>query len=198
MPSLGDVANEVKALLEDIKANTNVIKGHTGSIKNDTSAVKANTNTIIDQLNQLDTDVKNGFTNLAQGLQMLIALGMQANHLLSENNEQNRTMICWLTNIANTLCDVKRNTDKEVALQTDLSATLHHMDDIGELVHSREAMDVANHYELEERVNKCCPPKEEPVRPCFDPCVAPKPAKFEPIKTDWKPVKYSRQDKPIG
>lgn len=197
MPSLGDVANEIKAILEDLKTNTNTIKGHTNSIKNDTSAIKANTNTISNQLNQLDVDMKIGFTNLAQGLQILIALGMQANQLLVENNEQNRTMICWLTNIANTLCDVKRNTDKEVVLQTDISATLHHMDDIGELVNSREAMDVANRYEIEDRMNKCCPQEEEPVRPCFDQCLAPKPTKFEPIKPDWKPVKYSKQDNHI-
>lgn len=198
MPSLGDVANEVKALLEDVKSNTNSTKNNTASIKTDATAIKANTDTIITRINQLDTDVKSGFTNLAQGLEVLIALGMQANQLLAENNEQNRTMICWLTNIANTLCDIKRNTDKEVALQTGISATLHHIDDIGELVNSHAAIEVANRYELEERMNKCCPPEEEPVRPCFDQCIVPKPNKYEPIKSDWKPVKYRDQDKPIG
>ncbi len=205
MPSLGDVANEVKALLEDVKANTSTIKGHTNSIKSDTagikndaSAIKANTTTIINQLNQLDTDMKNGFTNLAQGLQMLITLEMQENQLSAENNEQNRTIICWLTNIANTLCDVKRNTDKEVALQADLSATVHHIDDIGQLVHAREAMDVANHDELEDRMNECCPPAEEPVLPCFDPCASPKPIRFKQVKIGWKPVHYGSQKKKVG
>lgn len=200
MPSLGDVANEVKALLEDVKSNTSTIKSHTNSIKNDTasiksdaSAIKANTAAIVSGMTQLDNDVKNGFVNLAQGLQVLMTLGTQANQLSAENNEQNRTIICWLTNIANTLCDIKRNTDREIALQTDLSVTLHHIDDIGQLVHSREAMDVANHYELEKRMDGCCPPKQEPIRPCFDQCIAPKPIKFSPVKTEWKPVKYSSQ-----
>src|SRR5216684_1944506 len=120
MPSLEDVANEIKAILEDVRNNTNTIKGHTNSIK-------ANTDTIVTQLGQLDTDVKSGFTNLALGLQVLIALGMQENLLSAENNKQNETIICWLTNIANTLCDVKHNTDREVALQTDISATLEHI-----------------------------------------------------------------------
>jgi hypothetical protein len=181
-----------------IKGHTNSIKDDTASIKNDVSAINANTATIINEIHQLDDDVKNGFVNLAQGLQVLIALGMQATQLLAENNEQNRTIICWLRNTANTLCDIKHNTDKEVALQTNLAATLHHVDDIGQLVHSREAMDVANHDELEERMNKCCPRKEEPVRPCFDQCVAPNPMRWEPIKTDWRPVKYASQEKPIG
>lgn len=205
MPSLGDVANEVKALLEDVKANTGAIKGHTNSIKNDTasikndvSAINANTVALVNGVHQLDDDVKDGFVNLAQGLQVLIALGTQADQLLAENSEQNRTIICWLTNIANTLCDIKHNTDKEVALQKDLSTTVHHMDDIGRLVHAHEAMDVANHYELEQRMNKCCPRQEEAVRPCFDPCVAPKPIRPEPIKTDWRPIRYANQEKPIG
>jgi len=199
MPSLGDVANEVKALLEDVKTNTIAINTDTDAIKNDTSAIKADTNTIINQLNGLDADMKSGFTNLAQGLQILIALGMQMSQLLAENNDQNRTIICWLTNIANTLCDVKHNTDHEVALQTSICATLHHMDDIGELVNAREAMEVAKLCKIEDRMNKCCPPKTEPVPPCFEPCASPRPVRFEPVKIDWTPIKYSgRDNKPIG
>jgi hypothetical protein len=191
MPSLEDVANELKSILEDVRTNTTTIKGHTSAIKNDVG-------TIINQLNHLDADLRNGFTNLAQGLQVLIALGAQENQLSAHNNLQNDTIICWLTNIANTLCDVKHNTDREVALQTDLSATLHHVDDIGELVHSREAVEVANRHELEERVDECCPPEKEPIKPCFNPCAAPRPDTFEPVKSDWKPIKYGGHDTPPG
>ena len=202
MPSLGDVANEVKSLLEDIKANTSTIKSHTNTIKNnttaikdDTSVIKTNTNTIINKQNQIDDDMKNGFVNLAEGLNVLIALGSQANQLSAENNEQNRTIICWLTNIANTLCDIKHNTDEEVALQTDLSDTVHHIDDIEELVNAHEAMEVANHNDLEDRINECCPPPIEPIRPCFDQCKSAREIPFRPIKTEWKPVIYNVQKK---
>lgn len=197
MPSLETIANEVKALVADIKSDTADIKTNTNSLKNDAAAIKNNTATIINQLNQLDTDVKTGFTNLAQAMQILIALGMQANQLLADNNKQNDTIICWLTNIANTLCDIKRNTDKEVALQTDLSATLHHIDDITELVNGHEAVEVANRNELKQRLDECCPPKTEPVRPCFEPCTSPKTTGFVPIKIDWKPVAFPGQT-PIG
>ena len=182
MPSLEDVANELKSILEDERTNTTEIKGHT-------SAIKTNTDTIIARITQLDTDLKAGFTNLAQGLVVLIAHAAQANQLSVDNNRQNDTIICWLTNIANVLCDIKRNTDKEVTLQTHVSATLDHIDDIGELVHAREAMEVANRYEIDKRLDECCPPKAEPVRPCFEPCAMPKRSDFEPIKTDWKPLK---------
>lgn len=196
MPSIESIANEVKALVSDIKAETISIRNNTNTIKNDAAAIRANTDTLITRVDQLDTDVKTGFINLSQGLQVLIALGQQQNQLAAENNKQNETIICWLTNIANTLCEVKRNTDREVELQTDISATLHHMDDIGELVNAREAVEVANRYELEERLAECCPPKEEPERPCFEPCASPRPTRFEPVRVDWKPVKYDRQDVP--
>ena len=196
MASLENTANEVKALLEDIKTIDNTIKGNTNTIKTDTTAIKNNTATIIGQINQVDTDLKLGFTNLAQGLQVLINIGLQSNQLLSENNKQNETIICWLNNIANTLCDVKHNTDKEVKLQTEISKTLTHLDDVNKLVNSREAMEVANLYELERKVERCCPPPEEPVRPCFEKCASPKPTRFDPIKPDWKPVDFPRPNTP--
>lgn len=176
MPSLGDVANDVLARLDDIKSNTDTTKTNTTAIKN--------------ELNQLDADVRNGFTNLAQGVQVLVTLGMQQNQLLEENNKQNETIICWLTNIANILCDVKHNTDKEVTLQTDISHTLHHIDDIGELVNAREAVEVSSRYAIEKRMDECCPPKDEPPTPCFEKCESPRHVPFDPVKTDWKPVKY--------
>src|SRR5436853_1852233 len=108
MPSLEDVANEIKSILEDERTNTTAIKGHTNATKNDTAAIKTNTDTIIARLGQIDIDLKAGFTNLSQGLQVLIALGIQANQLSADNNRQNDTIICWLKNIANVLCDIKR------------------------------------------------------------------------------------------
>jgi hypothetical protein len=190
MPSLGDVANEIKAILEDVKTNTSTIKSHTLSIKNDTASIKTNTDTIIVGLGQIDTHIKAGFTNLSQGMQILILLGLQHNQLLVENNKQNETIICWLTNIANTLCDIKHNTDKEVKLQTDISATLHHIDDINELVNAPQAMAVANNYELKKATEACCPPKPEPLKPCFEACESPRPIDIKPVKPEWNPIKY--------
>jgi hypothetical protein len=196
MPSLGDVANDVLARLDDINNKLNTIKADTNVIKGDVSSIKNNTAATVAQLGQLDTDVKIGFTNLAQGLQVLIALGMQENQLLEENNQQNQTIICWLKNIADTLCDVKHNTDQQVKLQTDIVHTLHHIDDIGELVNGTQAIEVSHRYALEKRMNECCPPEEEPLQPCFEACESPRPLHFEPVKTGWNPVKYSESDRP--
>jgi len=185
MSSIGDIANEAKALLEDIKANT--------------LGTRNNTSTIINQLTQLDTKVdqlndtaQSGFTNLARGLALLVQLQFQNNELLAGNNSQNETIICWLNNIAHVLCDIKHNTDTEVILQKEISTTLSHLDDIMELVHSREALETANRYELENRLEECCPTEEPEPRPCFRDCTTPKLPGYEPIKPSWNPINYEK------
>ncbi len=196
MPSLGDVANDVLARLDDIKSNLDTIKSSTSAMEGDVGAIKIITAATVSQIVQLDTDLKTGFSNVAQGLQVLIALGIQQGQLLEENNRQNDTTVCWLTNIANTLCDVKYNTDKEVQLQTDLSHLLHHIDDMAELAYAREAIEVAKRYELEHRMDECHPPEQEPPQPCFEACQSPTRVRFDPVKTDWQPVRYGQPDRP--
>lgn len=185
MPSLGDIANDIEARLDDLKTNTH--------------GTWDNTSTIIGQLTQLELKVDQvnntaqlGFTNLAQGLAVLIQLGMQNNDLLAANDKQNQTIICWLDHIAHVLCDIKHNTDAEVKLQKEMSATLSHLDHILELVHSRAAMEVLNQEKLEHRLEECCPKKEPVPGPCFENCAAPALPDYNPIKSDWTPIHYNR------
>jgi hypothetical protein len=185
MPSIGDIANEAKALLDQINTNT--------------LGTRNNTSNIIDQLTQLNTKVgqlnntvESGFTNLAQGLSLLIQLQIQNNDLLAGNNRQNETIICWLYKIAHVLCNIKQNTDTELKLQKEISATLSHIDDILELVHAREAMDIKNHYDLESRMDKCCPIEEPKPQPCFEDCESHRLPGYKPINSDWKPIRYEQ------
>ena len=86
----------------------------------------------------------------------------------------------------------------EVELQEEISTTLAHLDDILELVHSREAMEVANRYEMEDRLEECCPEEEpEPTR-CFKDCESPKLSDYKPSQPDWRPVHYDqpKENKP--
>ncbi len=192
MPSIGDVANDVKAQLEDLKTNTLQTSNNTG--------------TIINQLSQLDIKVGQvnntaqlGFTNLAQGLAVLIQLQIQNNDLLASNDKQNQTIICWLDHVAHVLCDIKHNTDAEVSLQKHISATLSNVDDILELVHAREAMEVMNQNELKKRLEECCPKVEPAPQPCFENCESPRLPDYNPVKPDWTPIHYAtppRGDQP--
>jgi hypothetical protein len=178
MPSIGEIANEAKALLEDIKTNT--------------LGTRNNTNTIINELNQLTFTNQAGFTNLADGLGVLIQLQLQNNELLASNNKQNEAIICWLNNIAVVLCDIKHNTDDEVKIQNEMSTTLLHLDKILELVHTREAMDVLKRHELEVKMDECCPKNEPKPQPCYSECKPPRIPNYEPIKPSWKPIHYEQ------
>jgi hypothetical protein len=184
MPSIGEVADDIKAQLEDVKTNT--------------LGTHQNTNTIITQLSQLDTKVSQvnntaqlGFTNLAQALAVLIQLQMQTNDLLASNNKQNTTIICWLDHIAHVACDIKHNTDAEVKLQKEMLATLSHLDDVVELAHAREALEIKNRQELAKRLEECCPKKEPEPQPCFKDCESPRLPDYNAVKTDWKPIRYA-------
>jgi hypothetical protein len=192
MPSLEQVANELQSILEDERTNTTAIKSNTTTIKNDTAKIKTTTGEIHTQLDQLTNALAVGFSNLGQGLGVLISLGTQANELAADNNNQNETIICWLTTIANVLCDIKRDMDEEIALQTAMAATLKHLNDIGELVHGREAIEVANRDEIQQRLDSCCPPEVEPVEPCFEPCISPTISESVRVKSTWEPLMPDR------
>lgn len=183
MPSLGDIANDIETRLDDIKSYT--------------VGTRDNTAAIINQLTQLDIKVGQvnntaqlGFTNVAQALAVLIQLGIQNNDLLASNDKQNQTIICWLDHVAHVLCDIKHNTDTEIKLQKEMSTTLSHLDDVLELVHAREAMEVKNQYDLESRMEECCPKKDPDPQPCFRDCESPRLPDYNPVKTDWKPIRY--------
>jgi hypothetical protein len=181
MPSIAEVADEFKGIL--------------GDIKNGIDGTQNNTSTLIGQIGQLHTTTQSGFSNLSQALGILIRLQAQNNELLAGNNQQNETIICWLTHIAHVLCDVKHNTDAEVKLQVQLAATLTHLDDLLELVHASEAMNLLRRNELEERIARCCDrPPPEP-QPCFRDCNLPRLPDYRPLPIDWEPIRFDRPGK---
>ena len=175
MASIGEIANEAKALLEDIKSNTLGTRN---------------------EVHQLDQDAKAGFTNLAAGVQVLIQLGAQANELSAENVEQNKTIICWLDKIAHVLCDIKHDLDASLEEQRAMRARLTHIDAVLELVHAREAVEVAHHDTLQGEIDACCGRKPEPPKPCFEDCKSPDIRPYKPVRVTWKPVSFPGHEGP--
>ncbi len=188
MPSLADVANDIKALLNDIKSSSLATKNNTATIATNTAQTAAN-------VMILNATSQAGFSNIANGIAVEIALQHQTNDLLNVNNKQNDVIICWLKNIANVLCNIKHNTDRSVELETEINITLEHIDNIIELVNSEQAMEVLKHDELQKQIEKCCPPPRIDPKPCFDGCEAPKYPDYNPIDTKWTPIKFDQNIK---
>jgi hypothetical protein len=158
MPSLEDVANDLKGLLGDIRDNTN--------------QTNAEVNTLIgvDQA---------GFANLSSGIAVMIDRLQEANHLLDENRLQNDTIICWLTNIANVSCQQLHVLQTQAELQRSMDAHLGRLESIAHLVHAREYVEILETEATNARIDECCPPDRPQPKPCFEPCPSPK---FKPFK----------------
>lgn len=167
MPSLADVANDLKGLL--------------GDIKNNTSQTNNEINTLIG-VNQA------GFVNLSAGLAVLIDRVQETNHLLDENRLQNDTIICWLTNIADVACEQLRVQRTQAALQESIAAHLRGLESIAHLVHAREYVEVLANEATNARIDKCCPPPTPEPRPCFEACPAPKHRPFKHSDATFEPL----------
>lgn len=173
MPTQED---DIQALLEDIKTNTKNTKDNTLATANSTALLVLTCQT--------------GFTNLAAGIAVQITLQKQANDLLSVNDKQNQIIICWLKNIAEELCKILYLTKDEVELQTGIRNTLGHMDNILELVHAREAMEVMKTDSIEHQMEECCPQEKPKPEPCYKECETPRLPEYKPIDVSWKPVHF--------
>lgn len=77
-----------------------------------------------------------------------------------------------------------------------MTSLLTHMDDILELVHAREAMDILNRNDLKTQIEECCRKEEPPPKPCFDECESPRLPEYRPIKQDWKPIGTTKHKEP--
>lgn len=187
--SIGDIANEAKAILEDIRTNTL-------GTRNNTTQLITEMHDLEGRVSQLDETAQAGFTNVAQGVGVLIALGAQANTLAELNDQQNATMICWLDTIAHVLCDIKHDLDTELSVQRAMRERLDHMDAVLALVHARESVEVAARDHLQAEIEACCPPEQPQPQPCFEGCAAPEVPPYRPVPTDWKPIRFTQPQPP--
>lgn len=186
MPSLTDIANEIKTVLNDVATNTSQTAVTANQIKNDTAAANV-------KLDTINNTLHNGFVMVGTGLFALHEGQKKTNSLLEANSEQNKTMICWLTNIADVLCRMMRKMNEQTELQTDMRDSLDVMRSLFELVHSREFVEFQRQEEARKKIEKCCPPpRKEPER-CFDPCALRQVPPYDPKGQDWTPP---RQQEP--
>ena len=189
MPSIGEIANEAKELLQDIKTNTL-------GTRNNTKQIITQLTDLQNEVVHLDATAQAGFANLAGGLDVLIQLGQQANVLASENVAQNATMICWLGKIAGVLCDIKHVLDASLIEQQHIRTSVGHIDSVLALVHSRETVEIDERDRLQAQIDACCGPETPEPEPCFSDCESPKIPPFRPLPVEWKPIEARQPDAP--
>jgi hypothetical protein len=164
MPTLQDVANEIKDDLDQIKASTALTAGRVETLTE-----------------HLDADE----TNLAAGIFALWEVNKQIAVLLQDNVQQNTTIICWLKTQADLQCRMLHRLDTIVALDTQTRDSVSKLERVLELVYAREALDVQRLDATDARLAECCPPDVPEPEPCYEPCDDPKPKTYRPKGQDW-------------
>jgi hypothetical protein len=181
MPSLTDIANQINATLTQIQTNTQNTDSTTVLIRADADQIKISLNTLI-------ANEQTDFTNLSNGLAVVIALQTISNQLLDFERQQNDTTICWLTKIADLLCRQLHRLDSQLELEKRMECSLEQMKETFELVYGSQTVEVLRRRELEKRLEECCPEKEPEPEKCYDPCGSPV---FKPGNQNlppWQPL----------
>lgn len=181
MPSLTDLANDINNTLTQIQTNTLNAANTDAAIKTDTGDMRNSLHTLI-------TVDQTGFVSLSNGIAAMIDQQKATNALLDYERKQNDTIICWLTNIANVLCESLHTQQQQLAVQTAMERSLDEMKEIMELVNGTAAVEVLRRRELEQKINACCPPKKPQPGPCFEPCHEPGFVPYKPQVPDYKPL----------
>jgi predicted KAP-like P-loop ATPase len=186
MPTIEDVANQINATLGQINQNTANTAATATDIKSDTAAIRT-------ELSDVDTHLQGGFNLLAQGLFSILEAQKLGNSIALHQVAQNNSVLCWLDNIADLLCDIKRRATRQVELQEKMSTSLERLEGIFELVHPREVVERDRVLRVKEEIAACCPPEPRPEEPCPEPCPTPEPDFYKPRGQDWHPPAEERQ-----
>lgn len=198
MPSIQDVADQINARLDQVNTNT----ANTAQNTADILVVSQNMQNELVQANnrlfQIDNTLTAGFANLSQGLFALLQVQLVALELLDQNRKQNDTIICELVNSNQLLCNIMRKLGKQVDLSEDQLESVRRIEGISERVHCCPAADYDRQLDLLEHMEKCCPPRPEPVEPCPEACKVPTYKEHKPSGQDWKPLPSPQRPDPVG
>lgn len=188
MPSLSDIANEIKASLADIKINTHQTAVTAGQIK-------ANTDAANFKLDAIHATNAAGFDSVEHGIFALLESSKKINSLLEANSEENKAILCWLTAIADLLCRQLRKTNTQIALETEIRDSTRVLQSIAELAHAEEAIEAQRLAKLEAEIRRCCPPKEPEPERCYEPCRLREVPPYLPKEQDWMPPRRDQAPK---
>jgi hypothetical protein len=184
MPSTEQIVNDIKAILNQIETDTALTAQEVGQVKSDTDAILA-------------TD-QAGFVNLSEGLATIIDRENAVIRLLDINDAQNRTEICWLEILADLACRQLRQLEVQVELQQSIERSATNMREILQLVHAREALEVAKRDDLTKRLDECCPPERPEPEACYTPCPDREPSPYKEKIKSFKPLEPPRPEKEPG
>jgi hypothetical protein len=158
MATLNDAYNQL------VEAN-----GQLTTLHNDLQQVNASEG-------EVNASVQAGTAAIETGFAKLDQLVGYTNQLLGYEIEQNETIICNLTKIAQQTCELVNQAALQTAAQQAMRRDLDDLRQLYELVNPAAAVEQHRLSELNRKIEACCPPPI-PQPPCTN----------EPCKTPGKP-----------
>jgi hypothetical protein len=127
-------------------------------------------------VSNLNTSINVGFNATVDRLNKIAAINIEAVKLLYHQTQQMDTMICMLEQISRNTCQILNEVTAQTRMQTQMASDLACLCYIAESTHPNAALEKARHGELQDQIERCCPPK--PIEP---------PCKYEPCKRPESP-----------
>ncbi len=173
MASVNDVYNQL------VTANGTLTQLH-GDLVAETNA----TDQVKASVDQLDTDVKNGFATLSNELKTLANLEIEEVQLLFHLTQQADAMICELEHISRNTCEILNQVALQTRLQTRIRDDADALRSIEEFAHPEGALERERLEALRAEIERCCPPVEVPPSCVYEPCPHPAPIKEPKLPRD--------------
>lgn len=164
MASINDVFNELQAV------NTNL-----GVLHADDIAETNATNQVRASVDQLDNDVKAGFSASINMLITLAKIDIEAVKLLFHLAQQAETMICTLEHISKNTCGLLTQSTIQTQLQTRVAENTDLLRAIAEAAHPDAVLAYEKAAKLRAEIHRCCPPPVQPPACSYEPCARARP-----------------------
>jgi hypothetical protein len=171
MASINDVYNQlvtVNATLSAIGADVNAGTTATNGVKT--------------AVNQLDTDVKAGFSASLAALNAAVTaldaiwtIDLASAKLLFHLTQQADTMICALEHISQNTCAILTQSTIQTGLQTSMRNDASALLSIMQSAYPAAELERERLAALQAEIWKCCPPEVAPPACTYTPCLKPQP-----------------------
>ena len=173
-----DSINGANTRLDDVNTKLD-------TVNNTLNDVKAGVNAVNNSVQQVQTVLQWGFSQL-------ITLGQYTNQALWQNDKQNETMICILEHISQNTCAILNQATLQTRLQTAIDKNADTLADLYGATHAEADMARKREDKLRRQIEECCPPKLPPPACDYQPCPAPeqwrdKPPQPEPLPRPQPP-----------
>jgi len=170
------------ASINDVYNQLVTVNATLSSVNSDVTAGTVATNGVKTSVDQLDTDLKAGFSQtvsvlnqVANTLAAVAAIELENAKLIYHLTQQADTMICSLEHISENTCAILTQSAMQTALQTSIDANVDGLLSIAEFAYPAGALERERLAKLKAQVERCCPPETVPPACSFTPCPKPRP-----------------------